>query len=346
MIDLRTSLAAFALFVLASSGTCVAGPFEDGVAAYDKGQFDVALKLWLPLAEQGDAAAQYNVAGMYEKGTGVPADPAQAAHWYLEAAKKGDVDAELKVGDLYTSGTGVAKDTDEARRWYTIVSASPKTDKGARAAKAEARARLSALMEVTQEVIPYEGGRFVLMRAASGACLVALQGKISRDTPYKFDEVVEHSRKLGCVKPTLMLESPGGLLQDGIKMGDEVRRQGFQTVARYGCASSCAIIFLGGVERTMVGSRAAIGLHQVSTYAAGAGDKHCSNVLQEAGALAMRRYFERVVPATAEQVMDAAMGASCNSIDWVRGQRAIDMGVATKVESADTDLYGPLAGRR
>ncbi|HEY5366776.1 MAG TPA: hypothetical protein VIL19_09900 [Casimicrobiaceae bacterium] len=77
------------LVALASSGTCMAGPFDDGVAAYDKGQFDVALKLWLPLAEQGYLAAQFNVAALYEKGTGTAADPEQAAHWYLEAAKKG-----------------------------------------------------------------------------------------------------------------------------------------------------------------------------------------------------------------------------------------------------------------
>ncbi|HEY5366775.1 MAG TPA: hypothetical protein VIL19_09895 [Casimicrobiaceae bacterium] len=139
----------------------------------------------------------------------------------------------------------MAKDADEARRWYTAAIANPKTDKGALAAKAQARTRLASLVGATQEVFPYNGGRFVLVRADSGACVVALQGPITYETSFKFDEVVERSNKLGCVKPTLMLESPGGLVSDGIKMGEEVREQGFQTVTRYECASACAFIFLG-----------------------------------------------------------------------------------------------------
>ncbi|MEO6748229.1 MAG: hypothetical protein ABI294_01420 [Casimicrobiaceae bacterium] len=332
------------LVALASSGICMAGPFDDGVAAYDKGQFDVALKLWLALAEHGDLAAQFNVAALYEKGTGMAADPVQAAHWYLEAAKQGDVDAELKIADLYAAGTGVAKDSDEARRWYTAASANPKTDKGALAAKAQARTRLASLMGATQEVFPYTGGRFVLVRADSGACVVALQGMITYETSLKFDDVVERGNKLGCVKPTLMLESPGGLVLDGIKLGDEVRAQGFQTVTRYECASSCALIFLGGVERTLVGSRAAIGLHQSADTLSG--KTRCHIVMQEGAELAISRYYKRVIPATSDQVMDATLNASCKSIDWVHGQRAIDMGIATKVESADADVYGPLGGRR
>jgi len=240
----------------------------------------------------------------------------------------------------------VAKDADEARRWYTAAIANPKTDKGALAAKAQARTRLASLVGATQEVFPYNGGRFVLVRADSGACVVALQGPITYETSFKFDEVVERSNKLGCVKPTLMLESPGGLVSDGTKMGEEVREQGFQTVTRYECASACAFIFLGGVERTLVGSRAQIGLHQSEAINARTHEVRCQSVMQAGAELAIRRYYTHVIPATSDQVMDATLNTSCKSIDWVRGQRAIDLGIATKVESADTDVYGPLGGRR
>ena len=68
--------------------TAVAGPFDDAVAAYDQGQFDKALQLWLPLAQQGNVVAQFNVAALYEKGSGVAQNPVEAARWYLEAAKR------------------------------------------------------------------------------------------------------------------------------------------------------------------------------------------------------------------------------------------------------------------
>ncbi len=39
--------------------------FDGGVAAYEKGDIETDLKEFLPLAEQGDALAQYNLAGVY-----------------------------------------------------------------------------------------------------------------------------------------------------------------------------------------------------------------------------------------------------------------------------------------
>jgi TPR repeat protein len=59
-----------------------AGPFEDGLRAYVKGNYAVALKFWQPLAEQGDAQAQHNVGLMYESGQGVPRNYVQAYIWF------------------------------------------------------------------------------------------------------------------------------------------------------------------------------------------------------------------------------------------------------------------------
>jgi TPR repeat protein len=59
--------AAFAtcLLTLASAGTAFAGPFEDGVAALDRRDYATALLLLRPLAENGNADAQINLANMY-----------------------------------------------------------------------------------------------------------------------------------------------------------------------------------------------------------------------------------------------------------------------------------------
>ena len=80
-----------ALFV---SAQAFGGAYDDGVAAYDQGQYATALSLWLPLAEQGNVAAQYNVAVLYEKGLGVAQDYVAAARWYAKAAAQGDPEAQ------------------------------------------------------------------------------------------------------------------------------------------------------------------------------------------------------------------------------------------------------------
>ena len=49
------------------TGVAVAGPFEDGFDAYTRGDYTTALRLWRPLAHQGEAPAQYKLGIMYAK---------------------------------------------------------------------------------------------------------------------------------------------------------------------------------------------------------------------------------------------------------------------------------------
>ena len=63
--------------------------FDKGVAAAQAGDFATALKEWKPLAEDGDSAAQYNLALMYNNGDGVPQDYKEAVKWYTLAAEQG-----------------------------------------------------------------------------------------------------------------------------------------------------------------------------------------------------------------------------------------------------------------
>ena len=60
-----TFLLALTFLFLFSSG--VSGDdFQDGVDAYERKDYKTAYKLWLPLAEQGDADSQYNLGVMYD----------------------------------------------------------------------------------------------------------------------------------------------------------------------------------------------------------------------------------------------------------------------------------------
>ncbi len=58
-----------------------AGPLEDGVAAYVRGDYETAYRLWRPLADQGNATARHNLGILYEDGEGVPQDYVQAHMW-------------------------------------------------------------------------------------------------------------------------------------------------------------------------------------------------------------------------------------------------------------------------
>ncbi len=63
--------------------------FQDATDAYNKGDFKTAFNEIKPLAEQGNASAQYNLALMYDNGKGVLKDYKEAVKWYRKAAEQG-----------------------------------------------------------------------------------------------------------------------------------------------------------------------------------------------------------------------------------------------------------------
>jgi len=86
--------------------------------AFDRANYATALRVWLPLAEGGDPAAQTNVGEIFEKGLGVPPDYAAAAVWYRRGAERGSSRAAINLGQLYEQGHGVPKDPVQALGWY------------------------------------------------------------------------------------------------------------------------------------------------------------------------------------------------------------------------------------
>ena len=100
-----------------------ADTFEDGLQAAKRGDYAAAMAQWKPLAEQGNAMAQFNIGMMYARGRGVAEDPAQALHWYRMAAQKGYADAQLNLGVMYNSGQGVKVDHAEALQWLRLAAA-------------------------------------------------------------------------------------------------------------------------------------------------------------------------------------------------------------------------------
>ena len=86
--------------------------------AFDRANYASALKIWLPKAQEGDAAAQLYVGEIFEKGLGAQTDFAAAAQWYEKSASQGNFQAQLNLGHLYEKGLGVTQNQETALRWY------------------------------------------------------------------------------------------------------------------------------------------------------------------------------------------------------------------------------------
>jgi len=99
----------------------------------------------------------------------------------------------------------------------------------------------------------------------------------------------EVSRRGDYIK-TVVLNSPGGSVADALAMGRLIRDKNFATEVEPGkyCASSCPLVFAGGVERR-VGDRAVIGVHQVAAIGqAGSLPRDEMNVAQNISARCQR----------------------------------------------------------
>ncbi|MBB3065830.1 SPOR domain-containing protein [Limibacillus halophilus] len=112
--------AAFGLLLLAAAvlvlptSTALAN-YEQGLRAFNAAAYAQAETIWEPLAEDGDARAQYALGVLYETKAG--ADEVvleKAIHWYSRAAAQNHPDALTNLGGLYAQGSGVARDTTKA----------------------------------------------------------------------------------------------------------------------------------------------------------------------------------------------------------------------------------------
>jgi TPR repeat protein len=97
---------------------------EDGEIYFEVGtgkpssNLEKAFKWYKMAAEQGHVSAQLNLGVMYNQGSGVKQDYAEAAKWYQKAADQDNSKAQLNLGILYDLGRGVEKDTTKAAEYY------------------------------------------------------------------------------------------------------------------------------------------------------------------------------------------------------------------------------------
>ena len=107
-------------FTLGLTAPAWAG-FDEGEAAYQRGDYATAIREWRPLAKQGVADAQYNLGVMYGEGLGVPQDYAKAVGWWRKAAEQGHATAQYNLGVAYHNGEGVPQNYAQAHMWYNLA---------------------------------------------------------------------------------------------------------------------------------------------------------------------------------------------------------------------------------
>jgi len=103
---------------------------QDGVAeAARRGDWVTVVRIWKPLAEQGDLVSQYNLGQLYREGRpGVRQNLRAAVKWYRKAAENERLDgsgaglfARHSLGLMYGQGEGVSQSDVFAYMWCSLA---------------------------------------------------------------------------------------------------------------------------------------------------------------------------------------------------------------------------------
>ena len=127
--------------------------FQEGKAAFERGQYDSAFQSFRRAATENHAMAQFYLGECYSGGMGIPRDTEKAAKWYslavmqFESSGAGQDDAEVLhcLGSCYENGKGVKRNSEKAVRYY--IRAGRQCRRAAEGGDADAMYRLGSFCE-------------------------------------------------------------------------------------------------------------------------------------------------------------------------------------------------------
>ena len=136
------------LLVACTLGACGSGnSLSPGMQAFKDGRYVDAARIWKKAARTNDPVAQFNLARMYESGTGVKQSDEAAGVYYLGAAKQNHPYAQGSLAVLYAFGRGVPQDFVQSYVWSTLAASNyPKWSREERAAAIRNRDIVAARM--------------------------------------------------------------------------------------------------------------------------------------------------------------------------------------------------------
>ena len=110
-------------FLSVSAGSAGAQDFDKEVREYWRSDYTTAFEQLLPLAEQGNASAQFYVGSIHGIDDQISQyDEVAAVKWLKSAANLGLGDAQFVVGRWYIFGSSVPKDSVLAYMWLNLAS--------------------------------------------------------------------------------------------------------------------------------------------------------------------------------------------------------------------------------
>lgn len=104
---------------------CASTNYQKGIKNYKPNDAVAAVRDLKPLAEQGNAEAQFNLGSLYYQGLGVAQNYKEAVQWIYKAAEQGHVSAQTTLGSLYAEGVHgvIEKDYPPALMWFLFAAA-------------------------------------------------------------------------------------------------------------------------------------------------------------------------------------------------------------------------------
>lgn len=129
-------------------------PAGDARTAFNFFDYTVARRAWEPMAEAGQADAQFGLYQIYSRGLLVDPDLDLAIRWLKPAAAQGHAGAQFHWGLAHLRGEGVEQDIVAAWVWFSRAEA--KNYAGATRARTSVERRLtpSQLMAARQQLAP------------------------------------------------------------------------------------------------------------------------------------------------------------------------------------------------
>ncbi len=107
--------------------------YKLGLRWYQQGEYNIAKKMWLPLARSGDCDAEYAIGLLYFDGLGVRKNRETALKWWRRAADQAQPQALNTMGVVYAyrsvpytrlnckKGCGEPKNLVEAYKWFGLA---------------------------------------------------------------------------------------------------------------------------------------------------------------------------------------------------------------------------------
>lgn len=104
-----------------AAGESVETDLAQGIAAFQARDYATALRWLEPVANAGEAQAQFILGFMHQNGRGVPADAEKGAALLRQSAEQGYAYAQFSLASSYRFGIGVEQDLLDAHRWLLLA---------------------------------------------------------------------------------------------------------------------------------------------------------------------------------------------------------------------------------